>query len=84
MIVLAFLITLCSEADAFVAAGLPMRPAAQLAFLVFGPMLDLKIFFMYTRVFRPRMIFTIMFSVAVQVFVYSYITHYLWETYGPR
>jgi uncharacterized membrane protein YraQ (UPF0718 family) len=80
MIVLAFLITICSEADAFVAAGLNMRPAAQLAFLVFGPMLDLKIFFMYTRVFRPRMIATIILTVFVQVFLYATIIHVLWES----
>jgi uncharacterized membrane protein YraQ (UPF0718 family) len=81
MILLAFLITICSEADAFVAAGLNMRPAAQLAFLVFGPMLDLKIFFMYTRVFRPRMIAVIILSIFIQVFVYASITHYFWETH---
>jgi hypothetical protein len=28
-------------------------------------------------VFRPRLIFTIMISVAVQVFIYTMILHYL-------
>ena len=79
-----FLITLCSETDAFVIAGFGLRPAAKLAFLVFGPMLDLKLFFMYTRVFRPRLMWTIIVSVAVQVFVYCYATHLLWETYAPQ
>jgi uncharacterized membrane protein YraQ (UPF0718 family) len=84
MMSLAFLITICSEADAFVAANLAVRPAARLAFLLLGPMLDLKLFFMYTRVFRPRLMWTIIFMVVVQVFVYSFITHLLWETYAPQ
>jgi uncharacterized membrane protein YraQ (UPF0718 family) len=84
MMTLAFLITICSEADAFVAAGLTVRPAARLAFLVFGPMLDLKLFFMYTRVFRPRLMWTIIFLIFIQVFAYSLIVHFFWETYSPH
>ena len=72
---------LCSEADAFVAASYAtMRPAAKVAFLVLGPMLDFKLYFMYTRVFRPRLIWTIFLSVIVQTFLYSYAVHVIWET----
>jgi uncharacterized membrane protein YraQ (UPF0718 family) len=84
MSLLAFIITLCSETDAFVARTFAVRPAAQLSFLVFGPMLDLKLFFMYTRVFRPRLMWTIIVCVAVQVLVYCFIVHVLWETYAPQ
>lgn len=85
MMALAVLLCLCSEADAFVAASfVTLRPAAKLAFLVLGPMLDLKLYLMYTRVFRPRLIYTIFLCVIVQVFVYSYITHLLWEHYAPQ
>jgi hypothetical protein len=84
MSLLAFVITLCSETDAFVARTFDVRPAAQLAFLVFGPMLDLKLFFMYTRVFRPRLMWTIIACVAVQVLVYCFVVHVLWETLAPR
>jgi uncharacterized membrane protein YraQ (UPF0718 family) len=85
MMLLAVLLCLCSEADAFVAASfVTMRPAAKLAFLVLGPMLDLKLYLMYTRVFRPRLIYTIFLSVIVQVFAYSYATHLLWEYYAPQ
>lgn len=85
MMLLAVLLCLCSEADAFVAASFSMlRPAAKLAFLVLGPMLDIKLYMMYTRVFRPRLIYTIFLSVAVQVFAYSYVTHLLWEHYAPQ
>jgi uncharacterized membrane protein YraQ (UPF0718 family) len=85
MMLLAVLLCLCSEADAFVAASfITLRPSAKLAFLVLGPMLDLKLYMMYTRVFRPRLIYTIFLSVIVQVFIYSYITHLLWEHYAPQ
>jgi uncharacterized membrane protein YraQ (UPF0718 family) len=85
MMVLAILLCLCSEADAFVAASfISLRPAAKLAFLVLGPMLDLKLYMMYTRVFRPRLIYTIFLSVIVQVLIYSYVTHLLWERYAPQ
>ncbi|MEX2443887.1 MAG: permease [Alkalispirochaeta sp.] len=44
MITLAFILSVCSEADAFLGkAFLPLMPApAVIAFLVFGPMMDLK------------------------------------------
>ena len=50
--VLAVLLSICSEADAFVAAGLrQFSPTAQLVFLVVGPMIDLKLFAMQTGTF---------------------------------
>ena len=49
-----------------------------------GPMIDLKLFFMYTRVFRPRLMWTIIGSVCVQVFLYCYLTHVIWNAYGPQ
>ena len=54
---------------------------AKLAFLVLGPMLDFKLYMMYTRVFRPRLIATIILSVVVQVLLYSILFHYGWEIY---
>jgi uncharacterized protein len=85
MMLLAVLLCLCSEADAFVAASfITLRPSAKLAFLVLGPMFDLKLYLMYTRVFRPRLIYTIFLSVIIQVFVYSYVTHLFWEYFGPQ
>lgn len=84
MMLLAVVLSLCSEADAFVAASYTtLRPSAKLAFLVLGPMLDIKLFLMYTRVFRPRLMYTIFVSVIVQVFVLCYVTHVVWERYAP-
>ncbi|WP_410643902.1 permease [Amycolatopsis sp. lyj-346] len=49
---LAVLLSICSEADAFVAASLTQfSPTARLAFLVVGPMVDLKLFGMQAATF---------------------------------
>jgi uncharacterized membrane protein YraQ (UPF0718 family) len=49
---LAVLLSICSEADAFVAASLTQFSlTARLAFLVVGPMIDLKLFAMQTGFF---------------------------------
>jgi uncharacterized membrane protein YraQ (UPF0718 family) len=53
--VLAVVLSICSEADAFVAASLPQfSPTARLAFLVVGPMIDLKLFAMQVGTFGRR------------------------------
>jgi uncharacterized protein len=50
--VLAVLLSICSEADAFVAASLSQFSlTARLAFLVVGPMVDLKLFAMQVGTF---------------------------------
>jgi len=52
MAVLAVLLSICSEADAFVAASLSQFSlTARLAFLVVGPMIDLKLFAMQAGTF---------------------------------
>ncbi len=57
LMVLAVLLSLCSTTDAFVAAYLQVfTPASKLAFLVYGPMVDLKLMFMYSSVFRKRFV----------------------------
>jgi uncharacterized membrane protein YraQ (UPF0718 family) len=86
MMALAVVMCLCSEADAFVAASFTsMHPSAKIAFLVLGPMLDFKLYMMFTRVFRPRLIWTIIIALVIQVLIYSLIVHYLWDPLGlPR
>jgi uncharacterized membrane protein YraQ (UPF0718 family) len=75
MMGIAILFCLCSEADAFVAANFPLfwPDGSKLAFLVLGPMLDLKLLLMFTRVYRLRLIYTIVISLVVQVFIYTMI-----------
>ena len=53
MMLLAILLSVCSEADAFVAASFgAFPPIAQLAFVSVGPMVDIKLISMYASVFR--------------------------------
>lgn len=64
MMGLAFLLSLCSESDAFVGASfVQFGPAAQLAFLVFGPIVDMKLVMLYrgtfTRGFVSRIVITV-------------------------
>ena len=53
MMGLAFMLAICSSTNAFIAVSFRMfPPAAKLAFLVFGPVFDTKLFFLYGAVFR--------------------------------
>lgn len=71
MMLLAFILSLCAEADAFVAASFSeFSLAALLAFLVFGPMFDIKLLLMYRVVFRSWFIFAIAGAMAVLVLIY--------------
>jgi uncharacterized membrane protein YraQ (UPF0718 family) len=55
LMVLAGLLGLCSSTDAFVAwTFTAFAPSAKLAFLVFGPMFDIKLFWLYGLIFRRR------------------------------
>src|SRR5205085_11496512 len=76
---IAVLFCLCSEADAFVAANFSVvwPDASKLAFLVLGPMLDLKLLLMFTRVYRVQLIYTIVIALIVQVFTYTLIVDFL-------
>jgi uncharacterized protein len=57
MMLLAFLLSLCSTSDAFIAATLHhFSFASKLAFLTFGPLMDLKLIFLYRTVFQTRLI----------------------------
>ncbi|MFT5188384.1 MAG: uncharacterized membrane protein YraQ (UPF0718 family) [Verrucomicrobiales bacterium] len=63
LMALAFILSLCSTSDAFVAATLKVafpsqayEYAAKLGFLVFGPMVDVKLLFMYSSIFRAKFV----------------------------
>ncbi len=82
MMALAVLLCLCSEADAFLAASFTKASvSAKISFLVLGPMIDIKLLLMYTRVFRWKLIAAIVPCVVIQVFIYSMIVHQL---YNPQ
>ena len=64
MMGLAFLLSLCSTSDAFIAANFSAFPlVSKLAFMVFGPMMDGKLFLMYGLVFRKR--FTLLLTISL-------------------
>jgi uncharacterized membrane protein YraQ (UPF0718 family) len=64
MMGLAFLMSLCSESDAFVAASFTQfGPAAQLAFLVSGPMIDLKLGALYAGTYSKGFLRTVVVTV---------------------
>ncbi len=57
MMAFAAVLTLCSTSDAFIAATFVSFPmSARMAFLVFGPMFDFKLLFLYSALFRKRFV----------------------------
>ncbi len=68
MMGLAALLSLCSTTDAFIAATFVSFPAvSKLAFLVFGPMMDVKLVFIYASVFKKRFVFGLVIGLFVLV-----------------
>ncbi len=68
MMGLAFALALCSTSDAFIAATFTTFPfAAKLAFLTLGPMLDVKLIFLYRLVFRPRFILALALGLFIAI-----------------
>ncbi|HYP23861.1 MAG TPA: permease [Actinomycetota bacterium] len=67
LMAIAFVLSLCSEADAFVAVSFtPFPIGSQLAFLVFGPVVDAKLAFLYGATFRRRFVLRLL-AVALPV-----------------
>lgn len=63
MMLLAALLSLCSESDAFIAMSfVQFGPSAQLAFLVFGPMFDIKLGALYAGTFRKGFVRTVVIA----------------------
>lgn len=70
MMALAFLMSLCSESDAFVAASfVSFGPAAQLAFLVFGPMVDTKLSALYIGTYERGFLRVVILAVGATTLV---------------
>jgi hypothetical protein len=69
MMVLAVMLSLCSQADAFVAASFSGFPlAARLAFMVLGPVLDFKLVFMWSGAFRKDVVRLLILVPVIMVF----------------
>ena len=64
LLVGAVVLSVCSEADAFIAAGLTQFSlTARLAFLVVGPMIDLKLGALYMGTYRKGFLRTAMIAI---------------------
>lgn len=70
MMGLSFLLSLCSEADAFIASSFShLFPATPiLGFLILGPMLDLKNTFMLMGAFKFKFVLFLLFVIPMTVF----------------
>jgi len=71
MMITAIVLSLCAEADAFIAVSFTgFSLPALLAFLVLGPMLDLKLILMYRSIFTVRFIAALASAMLVLVSAY--------------
>ena len=79
MMALAFVMSLCSESDAFVAASFTaFGPAPQLAFLVFGPMVDLKLAALYAGTYQKGFVRTVVIAVGATTLVATLWIQVIW------
>ena len=69
MMAAAIVLNLCSEADAFIAASFrwSLPDTAQMAFMVLGPMFDIKLLLMYLTVFPKKVIIALSCSTILAV-----------------
>ena len=79
MMLLAFVLAICSQADAFFAASLPVGALPRLAFLLLGPALDVRLAAMYRREFGGRWVLG--YAAIVVPAVLALAT--AWVTWGP-
>ncbi|REB04711.1 permease [Sporosarcina sp. BI001-red] len=79
MMALAFILSLCSSADAFVAASFrsTFSTGALIAFLVFGAKFDIKNTMMMLGVFKTKFVFYLFIYTAALVFIGSMIITFL-------
>ncbi|MFD3445867.1 permease [Microbacteriaceae bacterium 4G12] len=79
MMGLAFILSLCSEADAFIASSFQSTFATSsiVAFLVFGPMVDIKNTLMMLGTFKTRFVVTIIVLVTLAVYASSLVFYFV-------
>jgi hypothetical protein len=78
LMALAFVLSLCSTSDAFIAATLDKFSwGAKLAFLTFGPMMDVKLLFLYQSVMRQRFIVLMGFGIFGAIYGITFFWQHL-------
>jgi hypothetical protein len=79
LMALAAMLCLCSTTDAFIAATLTMFPTvAKMAFMVFGPMVDLKLIFLYSSIFKKRFVLGLVAGLFVGIFLLCMRLRVVW------
>lgn len=80
MIALAFVMSLCSEADAFIASSFrsTFSTGALSAFLVFGPMVDIKQTLMLLGAFRTKFVVVLISLIVLFTLIGSLIVGRVW------
>lgn len=78
MMLMAALISICSNVDAFFALSYvnSFSMGSILAFLIFGPMIDIKVFTMLTKIFKVKTIIFLTILIAQLVFMVSLFYNY--------
>jgi uncharacterized protein len=80
MMVLAFVLSVCSTSDAFMAATLRgVGIGSKMAFMVLGPMLDVKLLFLYQTLMRKKFLFCL----AIGLFIVIGLLSVSWQEYEP-
>jgi uncharacterized protein len=81
MMILACIVSICSTVDAFFALSFAsaFTSGALLAFLVFGPMFDLKNIALLSSVMRPRAIFYLFSLAALLTFLLTLLVNLYWS-----
>lgn len=71
MIALAYLLSVCSETDAFIARSFASQfsSGSIIAFLIFGPMMDIKNTIMLSQAFKPKFIMKLIVLIFTVCFV---------------
>lgn len=79
MLALAFVLSICSTVDAFVALGFvsSFSFGSILSFLVFGPMVDIKSLMMYRQVFKPRVVVYLVLLPFLMSLLFGLVFNYL-------
>jgi uncharacterized membrane protein YraQ (UPF0718 family) len=64
------LLSICSTTDAFIVATFRTFPfAAKLAALVFGPLFDFKLFWLYSLIFKTRAVIVLGIGLFIAIFL---------------
>ena len=84
LMIVAFVLSLCSTTDAFVIAQDSVFPAtAKLAFLTFGPMFDMKLILLYATVLKPRVVLWLGIGLFLACYLASFAMGHVFEIPTP-